>query len=47
MTASSPIAAALEQMELERANLAARLAKVDALIASTREVFISRTCHDV
>lgn len=39
MTTASPIAAALEQLELERANLAARLDKVDALIASMRDVF--------
>lgn len=36
---SSPIGAALEQIELERANLTARLAKVDALIAQMRDVF--------
>jgi DNA-binding transcriptional ArsR family regulator len=37
--ASSPIAQALAQLELERANLAARLEKVDALIVSMRDVF--------
>jgi len=39
VTTKSPIATALEQMEVERANLAARLAKVDELIASTRDLF--------
>jgi DNA-binding transcriptional ArsR family regulator len=39
MTTKSPIAAALEQFELERTNLLARLAKLDNLIAQTRDVF--------
>lgn len=36
---TSHIGKALEEMETERAHLVARLAKVDALIAQTREVF--------
>jgi hypothetical protein len=35
----NPIAAALAQLQLERDNLAARLEKVDGLIASMRDVF--------
>jgi hypothetical protein len=37
--ADSPAAAALEQLLLERANLTARLAKVDDLIERMRDVF--------
>ena len=36
---TSPIAQALAQLQLERDNLSARLAKVDALIVSMRDVF--------
>lgn len=39
MKSSSPIVAALAQLQLERDNLAARLEKVDALIVSMRDVF--------
>jgi hypothetical protein len=35
----SNIARAIEEMQTERANLAARLAKVDALIVTMREMF--------
>jgi biotin operon repressor len=39
MNRQSPIVVALEQFELERANMLARLTKLDNLIAQTREVF--------
>jgi Winged helix-turn-helix DNA-binding len=39
MTSGSPIAAALEQLQLERTNLLARINKVDAAIATLSELF--------
>src|SRR5262245_26991697 len=39
MTPSSPIARAITELESERANLTARLAKVDAAIATLRDLF--------
>jgi hypothetical protein len=39
VTAKSPIAAALAQLQLERANLTARLAKVDEAIVTLGDLF--------
>lgn len=39
MNSNSPIAAALEQLQLERTNLLARVEKVDAAIATLRDLF--------
>jgi hypothetical protein len=43
----SNIARAIEEMQTERANLAARLAKVDALIVTMREMFHLPNGHKV